>query len=129
MPGEPRKIRETWGGVRERPRADDKQSIETAGPRITRCGKQWVAQGAAACSRIPASHQADIRDRHHPRLQLTGLPKCTKACLEATGAICDCSCLGAYHGEASDGWFERIGDVMVTELGEITRWRMWVQPV
>ncbi|MEV7013398.1 inositol monophosphatase family protein [Streptosporangium sp. NPDC051022] len=39
----------------------------------------------------------------------------TRACLEAAGVECDCSCLGAHHGQDSDGWFDRTGDVVVAD--------------
>ncbi|MER6047239.1 endonuclease domain-containing protein [Streptomyces sp. NPDC056149] len=37
------------------------------------------------------------------------------------GAECDCSCLGAHHGQDSEGWFERVGDAVVADRGECTR--------
>jgi hypothetical protein len=40
------------------------------------------------------------------------LSRCTRACQEATGLECQCSCMGAYHGESSGAWFEREGDVL-----------------
>lgn len=52
---------------------------------------------------------------------MSRLSRCTRACLEARGIDCDCSCLGAYHGADSVGWFERVGDVMVADLGETKR--------
>ena len=52
---------------------------------------------------------------------MSRLSRCTRACLEAAGVDCDCSCLGAHHGQDSVGWFERVGDVMVTDLGETKR--------
>lgn len=52
---------------------------------------------------------------------MSRLSRCNRACLEATGADCDCSCLGAHHGVDSTGWFERAGDVMVADLGAIKR--------
>lgn len=52
---------------------------------------------------------------------MSRLSRCTKACLEATGMDCDCSCMGAHHGQDSVNWFEQVGDVVVAELGEITR--------
>jgi hypothetical protein len=53
---------------------------------------------------------------------MSRLSRCTKACLEAVGTECDCSCLGLHHGEsAADGWFEAVGDVVVADLGEKTR--------
>ncbi|WP_345429844.1 hypothetical protein [Actinoallomurus vinaceus] len=52
---------------------------------------------------------------------MSRLSRCTRACLEAEGVDCDCSCLGAHHGADSFGWFERVGDVMVTDLGETKR--------
>ncbi|MFI0908687.1 endonuclease domain-containing protein [Streptomyces sioyaensis] len=52
---------------------------------------------------------------------MSKLSRCTRACLEATGAECDCSCLGAHHGQDSKGWFERVGDAVVADLGECTR--------
>ncbi|WP_199487812.1 endonuclease domain-containing protein [Actinomadura spongiicola] len=55
---------------------------------------------------------------------MSRLSRCTRACLEATGVECDCSCLGAYHGEDSVGWFERVGDMMVADRGEFTRTAM-----
>lgn len=52
---------------------------------------------------------------------MSRLSRCTRLCLEATGVECNCSCLGAYHGQDSFGWFERFGDVMVADLGEFKR--------
>ncbi|WP_202819032.1 endonuclease domain-containing protein [Actinosynnema sp. ALI-1.44] len=52
---------------------------------------------------------------------MSRLSKRTRTCLEAAGSDCDCSCLGAYHGADSFGWFERVGDVMVADLGEVKR--------
>lgn len=35
------------------------------------------------------------------------MEKCAPACQNATGHICECSCMGANHGAGSDGsWFE-----------------------
>jgi len=52
---------------------------------------------------------------------MSKLSRCTRACLEATGIDCNCSCLGARHGQDSGGWFERVGDVMVADCGEVAR--------
>lgn len=52
---------------------------------------------------------------------MSKLSRCTRACLEATGVDCDCSCLGAHHGEDSYRWFERVGEVMVADRGEFRR--------
>ncbi|MER7652525.1 MULTISPECIES: endonuclease domain-containing protein [Streptomyces] len=52
---------------------------------------------------------------------MSKLSRCTRACLEASGAECDCACLGAHHGQDAGGWFERVGDVVVADLGECTR--------
>jgi hypothetical protein len=52
---------------------------------------------------------------------MSRLSRCTRACQEAEGLECDCSCMGAYHGENSAAWFEREGDVVVADRGEITR--------
>lgn len=52
---------------------------------------------------------------------MSRLSRCTKACQEAEGLECDCSCLGVFHGENSGGWFERAGDVVVADRGETTR--------
>ncbi|MGX8906330.1 endonuclease domain-containing protein [Streptomyces netropsis] len=52
---------------------------------------------------------------------MSKLSQCTRACLEAMGAECHCSCLGAHHGQDSAGWFERIGDAVVADQGECTR--------
>jgi len=53
---------------------------------------------------------------------MSRLSRCTRACQEAAGVECDCSCRGAYHGENYAGaWFQREGDVVVADLGEITR--------
>ncbi|GGX41909.1 hypothetical protein GCM10010341_74880 [Streptomyces noursei] len=52
---------------------------------------------------------------------MSRLSRCTRACLEATGAECQCSCLGVHHGQDSDGWFERVGDAMVADLGDYKR--------
>ncbi|MER7960016.1 hypothetical protein [Streptomyces sp. NPDC096030] len=49
------------------------------------------------------------------------LSRCTRACLEATGVECQCSCLGAHHGQDAAGWFERVGDAVVGEQGQFTR--------
>lgn len=49
------------------------------------------------------------------------LSRCSKTCLEASGAECDCACLGANHGQDSGGWFQRVGNVVVSDRGEITR--------
>ncbi|WIV52994.1 hypothetical protein [Amycolatopsis nalaikhensis] len=52
---------------------------------------------------------------------MSTLSRCTRACLEATGVDCDCSCLGIHHGADSHGWFERVGEAMVADLGEFKR--------
>uniref|UniRef100_UPI003F497AE1 endonuclease domain-containing protein n=1 Tax=Amycolatopsis sp. CA-293810 TaxID=3239926 RepID=UPI003F497AE1 len=52
---------------------------------------------------------------------MSTLSRCTRSCLEATGVDCDCSCLGVHHGADSSGWFERVGDAMVADLGETKR--------
>ena len=49
------------------------------------------------------------------------LSRCTRACLEATGADCNCSCYGAYHGQDSAAWYERVGDAVVADLGDHKR--------
>lgn len=50
---------------------------------------------------------------------MTKLSRCTRSCLEAAGAECDCSCLGAHHGASSANWYEIPGggEPMVTDLG------------
>lgn len=52
---------------------------------------------------------------------ISKLSRCTKSCLEATGAECECSCLGVHHGSTSEGWYERVGDAVVADLGEFKR--------
>jgi recombination endonuclease VII len=52
---------------------------------------------------------------------ISSLSRCTKACLQATGTECNCSCYGAHHGQDSDAWYQRIGDAVVADLGETTR--------
>lgn len=52
---------------------------------------------------------------------MSKLSRCNRRCLEATGVYCDCSCMGAHHGADSISWFERVGDVMVADLGETKR--------
>ncbi len=52
---------------------------------------------------------------------MSRLSRCTRACLEAVGAECDCSCLGEHHGQDAEGWFERVGDVVVADLGQRVR--------
>ena len=52
---------------------------------------------------------------------MSKLSRCNRACLEATGFDCDCSRMGAHHGTDSVGWFERAGEAMVIDLGEIKR--------
>lgn len=60
---------------------------------------------------------------------MSKLSRCTKTCLEAMGMECDCSCLGTHHGEAnSENWFERIGDAVVADFGEITRTKVVYGP-
>jgi hypothetical protein len=52
---------------------------------------------------------------------ISALSRCTKACLQAIGSECNCSCYGAHHGQDSGAWYQRIGDAVVAELGETTR--------
>ncbi|KAB8186986.1 hypothetical protein FH608_046390 [Nonomuraea phyllanthi] len=59
---------------------------------------------------------------------MSKLSRCTKSCLDAMGMECDCSCLGAHHGESSGGWFERVGDAVVADLGEIARTKVVYGP-
>jgi hypothetical protein len=51
--------------------------------------------------------------------EMSKLSRCNKKCQEAQELECTCSCRGAHHGENNpNGWFERIGDVLVAERGE-----------
>lgn len=59
---------------------------------------------------------------------MSKLSRCTRACLQAQGLECDCSCLGLHHGQDSDAWFERVGDVMVADLGGCQRTRVVYGP-
>jgi hypothetical protein len=44
--------------------------------------------------------------------------KCAPACMNATGHVCECSCMGANHGVGNDGsWFE-VSDTFATRWGE-----------
>lgn len=52
---------------------------------------------------------------------VSSLSRCDRRCLEATGAECQCSCLGEHHGQDSASWFERVGDTMVADHGEFRR--------
>ncbi|MEO3892169.1 endonuclease domain-containing protein [Nonomuraea sp. B5E05] len=53
---------------------------------------------------------------------MSKLSRCSRKCQEATGLECNCSCRGTHHGEEDpDGWFERVGDVIVDERGDFTR--------
>jgi hypothetical protein len=52
---------------------------------------------------------------------MSKLSHCNKACLEATGMDCDCSCMGVFHGEGTHNWYERIDDAMVADRGEVKR--------
>lgn len=52
---------------------------------------------------------------------MSKLSHCNKACLEATGLDCDCSCMGVFHGEGAHNWYERIDDAMVADRGETKR--------
>jgi hypothetical protein len=52
---------------------------------------------------------------------MSRLSRCTSACLQARGLECDCSCMGEHHGEEGYCWFERVGDVMVSDRGAFTR--------
>lgn len=46
------------------------------------------------------------------------LEKCAPACQNATGHICQCSCMGAHHGAGNDGsWFE-VTDAFSGRWGE-----------
>ena len=49
------------------------------------------------------------------------LSHCDRRCLEAAGMDCQCSCMGAFHGQNAGNWFERIGEAMVSDQGETTR--------
>lgn len=43
---------------------------------------------------------------------------CARACMEANGFECQCSCMGANHGSAhSSGWFE-VSDTFAVRYGE-----------
>ncbi|WP_354134437.1 hypothetical protein [Bradyrhizobium sp. S3.9.1] len=43
---------------------------------------------------------------------------CARACQEAQGHECQCSCMGANHGVGNDGsWFE-VSDTFSTRWGE-----------
>ena len=43
---------------------------------------------------------------------------CARACQDATGHECQCSCMGEHHGAGNDGsWFE-VSDTFSTRLGE-----------
>lgn len=40
--------------------------------------------------------------------------KCSPSCMDATGHICECSCMGEHHGAGNDGsWFE-VSDAFAT---------------
>lgn len=52
---------------------------------------------------------------------MSKLSRCTTACLEALGADCDCSCLGAHHGQSAENWFEVVGDAVVADRSEFIR--------
>lgn len=52
---------------------------------------------------------------------MSKLSRCTKTCLEATGAECSCSCLGTHHGTGVEGWYECVGDAVAADTGEYTR--------
>ncbi|MGR6924251.1 endonuclease domain-containing protein [[Actinomadura] parvosata] len=52
---------------------------------------------------------------------MSQLTRCNRKCQEAEGLECQCSCRGAHHGQNTSDWFERYGDVLVAELGEITQ--------
>ena len=51
--------------------------------------------------------------------EISKLSACTRACQEATGAECSCICLGEHHGENSGGWYEKAGDLLVADRGEM----------
>ncbi len=43
---------------------------------------------------------------------------CARACMEATGHECQCSCMGANHGSGvSEGWFE-VSETFATRWGD-----------
>lgn len=93
------------------------QAVRIRSPRLD--GDRWVLPRSCLTRLVTAAvdrygHIVVCRD-------MSRLSRCNRACLEATGVDCDCSCLGAYHGADSIGWFERAGDVMVADLGETKR--------
>jgi hypothetical protein len=46
--------------------------------------------------------------------------KCSRSCMDASGHECNCSCMGANHGQGfSGGWLE-ISDAFATRWGEET---------
>jgi Recombination endonuclease VII len=60
---------------------------------------------------------------------MAALTRCHKSCQDATGAECQCSCFGEHHGENSNLWYQRRGDVLVADLGDFKRTRTRYGPV
>ncbi|GAA3645757.1 hypothetical protein GCM10022224_005550 [Nonomuraea antimicrobica] len=52
---------------------------------------------------------------------MSRLARRNRKCQEAEGLECQCACRGAHQGQNTSDWFERCGDVLIAELGEITR--------
>jgi|SRR3569833_536614 len=94
-----------------------RQSVRIRSPRLD--GDRWHLPRNCMIKLVTAGvdrfgHVVVWRD-------MSRLSQCNRACLEATGLECDCSCLGVHHGQDAIGWFERVGDVMVADLGETKR--------
>jgi hypothetical protein len=107
--------------IRERmPFADDNRQWLQNG-RLTK--PDWIVKGAYW--ELPKSWFNDFVDRALQRYGKVYIIQpyreqeiCARACQEAKGHECQCSCLGANHGIGNDGsWFE-VSDAFSTRWGE-----------
>jgi hypothetical protein len=89
-----------------------------------RMAPEWIG-GAKAYWELPKSWFNDFVDRALLRYGKVYIVQpyreqeiCARACQDARGHECQCSCMGAHHGIGNDGgWFE-VSDTFSTRWGE-----------
>jgi hypothetical protein len=117
-------LRRTGRGEKHRvrlPFADDNRQWLQNGRRTT---PEWLG-GDDAYWELPKSWFNDFVDRALRRYGKVYIIQpyreqeiCARACQEAQGHECQCSCMGANHGMGNDGsWFE-VSDTFSTRWGE-----------
>jgi hypothetical protein len=103
------------------PFADDNRQWLRNGRRTA---PEWIG-GTKAYWELPKSWFNDFVDRALLRFGKVYIIQpyreheiCARACQEARGHECQCSCMGANHGAGNDGsWFE-VSDTFSTRWGE-----------